>query len=175
MPLGSFFASPHFRKGLFPWDVSANPRHTSGHLAVMALVMLMAAVGFVVGYGFIGTRSFFLHLAVGSTVLVLAVLQGFLGAWRRSISPFSNGKGRKLKNYISTFHAINGRLLWKLAVVNVVHGLGIFSGFGRTTYLFVMVAIGVGLFFLLLGPIRGLAKRYSRKSPLNGEKKLNKI
>ena len=170
-PIASFFASPNIRRRFFPKDTSSNPRYTRMHRVLMFSVVIFASLGFLIGYAFIGTRTFIVHFAIGTAVLVLMVFQATLGFWRTRIlsaTPPTSGLDRFAKinkNGLSAVHAWTGRVTWMLAAVNVYFGLqaapDIFDAFWTVA---AGIATALGVAFFLAGPLA----RFWLKSYSNG-------
>jgi len=85
-------------------------------MGLQILGVVMAIVGFILGYAFIGSRTYIGHLAVGSIILAMAVLQ--------ILTPICKpDKKADSRFYWNIVHHWNARLLFVLTIANVFVGL----------------------------------------------------
>jgi len=132
IPVAAAFAAPSVRTKLFRSDTQANPKFTFWHRVMASIGAILAVVAFVIGYFAIGTRTFILHFALGTTVLCLMVILIIGGVWRTRIFMQTEDKegpdfAFKHRHTISTAHRWLGRLTWSLAVANCYVGLNIYD------------------------------------------------
>jgi hypothetical protein len=135
VPLGIFFASPKLRSVLFPNDKESNPKYTKAHKITACVAVVLALVGFILGFFVIGSHTYIAHLTIGSIVLCLVAVQIMGGVWRSRIFPMESENSsniekfsRSHKHQISLAHSILGRLIWSLALANAFIGLTIYTG-----------------------------------------------
>jgi len=160
-PIGSFLASPSFRRKLFPSDKKSNPRHTNAHVIVLAVTVALSIVGTCIGFVLLSNDTFTVHVGIGIIVLIMMIFQVFLGIWRKSAVPGASGgskfakAAKKYKHMLTYMHAMNGRLMWAVAMINLFLGLIIYGDFGLAAIATAMAFTVAGIALLFTGPTYG--------------------
>jgi len=161
-PLAAFFASPQFRKKMFPSDKSSNPRHIRAHRYTIALAILLVSISFFYALFVIGTRTYLVHFILGITVFSLMVLQGTLGFWRTTIYPNRRSEyrvkgvekvGKENRHIITFIHTWVGRMLYAMAVVNIVFGQLAYEDYGSLGLVVTGILAAGGIALFSIGPI----------------------
>jgi len=162
-PIAIILASPLVRQRLFPRDVNVTPRHTTAHRILALLIVLIAATGATIALVVFGTHVFKAHLIIGLVVLSLMLIQIMLGTWRTLI-PVEKPRGcmqafgLRYKRCITICHQICGRLLWLLAVSNIILGLTIHDA-PRKLRIAAYSVIGVCAVAVFVGPVLMMFRR----------------
>jgi len=167
-PLAAFFASPQFRRRLFPKDKSSNPKYIRAHRYTIAVAIIAASVGFLIGVFVIGTRTFIVHFVLGMAVIGVMLVQASLGFWRTTIYPNRRSEyrvkgveklGKENRHFIALIHTWLGRMLYAMAVVNVVFGQLAYQDYGTVGLVVTGMLAAVGCALFLIGPVSSIITR----------------
>jgi len=166
-PLAAFFAAPQFRRRLFR-DKSSNPKYIGAHRLVITAAVIAASIGFFIGVFVIGTRTFMVHFALGISVFGVMLIQATLGFWRTTIYPHRRSEfrakgvekvGKENRHLITFIHSWLGRLLYAMAVVNIVFGQLAYQDYGTVGLVATGVLAAVGCALFLAGPVSTIITR----------------